>query len=54
MKLKSKVKDTINRTKCQPTDRKDIFTNPILNRRVTPKIYKELKKLDAKKPNSPI
>jgi hypothetical protein len=54
MKLKSKIKESINRTKCQPTDREETFTNLTLNRGVIPKIYKELKKLDTSKPNNPI
>ena len=53
MKLKSfcKAKDTINRTKQQPTDWEKIFTNPTSDRGLISKIYKELKKLDSNKPN---
>ena len=45
MKLKSfcKAKDTVNRTKCQPTDWQRIFTNPTSDRGITSKIYKELR-----------
>jgi hypothetical protein len=56
MKLNSfyKAKDSINRTKPQPTDWEMIFTNPISHRGLIAKIYKELKKLDINKPNNPI
>ena len=49
IKLKSlyKGKDTVTRTKCQPTDWEKIFTNPISNRGIISKIYKELKKVDS-------
>ena len=51
MKLKSfcKAKDTINRTKQQPTDWEKIFTNPTSDRGLISKIYKEFKKLDTNK-----
>ena len=57
MKLKNfcKAKDTVNRTKQQPTDWERIFTNPTFD--VTwliSKIYKELKKLNTRNPNTPI
>jgi hypothetical protein len=55
MKLKCfcKAKDTFNRTKQQPTDWENIFTNTS-NRELISKMYKELKKLDSRKPNNPI
>ena len=55
MKQKSfcKAKPTINKTKKQSTEWGKIFTNPISDRGLS-KIYKELKKLDSKKPNNPI
>ena len=44
MKLKSlcKAKNTVNRTKQQPTDWKKIFTKSTSNRSLTSKLYKEL------------
>jgi hypothetical protein len=56
MKLKNfcKAKDTVNRTKWQPTNREKIFTNPISNKGLIFKIYKELMKLDSKKPSNSI
>ena len=56
MKLKSfcKAKDTVKRTKQQSTEWEKIFIQLISNRRVISKIYKELKKLDENKLNSPI
>jgi hypothetical protein len=49
-----KAKDTVNRTKQQPTDWEKIFTNPTSNRELIFNIYKELKKLDSREPNNPI
>jgi hypothetical protein len=56
IKLQSlcKAKDTVNKTKWQPTDWKKIFTNPNSNRGLISNIYKELKKLDSRKTNNPI
>jgi hypothetical protein len=56
IKLQSfwKVKDTVNKTKQQPTDWEKIFTNPTFSRGLISNIYKELKKLDSRKPNTPI
>ena len=53
-KLQSKAKDTVNRTKRQPTDWEKIFTNPKSDSRLISNIYKELKKLDSKETNNPI
>jgi hypothetical protein len=56
IKLQSfyKAKDTVNKTKRPPTVWERIFTNPKSNSRLISKLYKELKKLDSRKPNSPI
>jgi hypothetical protein len=54
MKLQSfcKAKDTVNKTKHQPTNWVKIFTNSTSNRGLISKIYKELKKLDSRELNS--
>ena len=49
-----KAKDTVNRTKWQPTDWEKIFINPISYSGLISNIYKELKKLDSREPNNPI
>ena len=54
MQIFCKAKDTINRTKWQPTDWEKIFTIPNSDRGLVSNIYKELKKLDSRKPNNPI
>ena len=56
LKLKSfcKAKDTVNKTKQQPTEWEKIFTNPTSDRGLIFKIYKELKKLVIKRTNNPI
>ena len=55
MKLKSfcKAKDIVKRTKQQPIDWKKISTNPMSDRGLSSKIYKELKKVDINKPYNP-
>ena len=47
-----KGKDTVKKTKRQPTDWEKIFTNPTSDRGLISKVYKDLKKLDTKKSNS--
>jgi hypothetical protein len=56
IKLQSfcKAKDTVDRTKRQPTDREKIFTNPKSDRGLIFNIYEELKKLDSREPINPI
>jgi hypothetical protein len=49
MKLKSFCKTKAN---WQPNDWEKIFTNPTSNRQLISKIFKELKKLDARKQNN--
>ena len=47
-----KAKDTVNRTKQQPTVWEKIFPNPTYNRVLISNIYKELKKLNSRPSNS--
>ena len=49
-----KSKDTVNRTKWQATNWKNIFINPPVDRGLISNIYKELKELDSGKQNNPI
>ena len=52
LKLKNfcKAKDTVSRTKWQPSVWEKIFTNPTPNRGLISKIHKELKKLRLQNP----
>jgi hypothetical protein len=54
IKLKSfcKTKDTVHRTKWQPTDWEKIFTNPTSDGGLMGNIYKEVKKIDSRVPNN--
>ena len=56
IKLQSfcKAKDTVNKTKQQPTHWENIFTDPTSYKGLTSNIYKELKKLDCRETNKPI
>jgi hypothetical protein len=56
IKLQSfcKARDTVNKTKRPPTDWERIFSNPKSDRGLISNIYKELKKMDSRKPNNPI
>jgi hypothetical protein len=49
-----KAKDTVNKKQRPPTDWERIFTNPKSDRGLISNIYKELKKMDSRKPNNPI
>jgi len=54
IKLQSfcKAKDTVIRTKWQPTDWEKIFTNPTSDTGLIFNIYKEVKKLESRDPNN--
>ena len=56
MRLQSfcKAKDTAKKTKRQPTEWEQIFTNPTSDRNLISKVYKEFKKLDTRESNNPI
>ena len=49
-----KAKYTVNKSKRPLTDWEKDFTNPKSDRGLISNIYKELKKLDSRKPNNPI
>jgi len=49
-----KEKDTVIRTKWQPTDWEKIFTNPLSDRGLISKLYKELKNLGSREPYNSI
>ena len=53
-KLFYKAKYTVNKTKRSPTVWERIFTNSKSDRGLISIIYKQLKKLDSRKPNNPI
>ena len=48
------VKETINKTKRQPTEWKKIFANNISKKGLISKIYQKLIQLNMKKTNNPI
>ena len=49
-----KAKDTVNKTKRQPTDWEKIFTYSKSDRGLISNIYKELKKQDSRNSNNPV
>ena len=56
IKLQSfcKAKDTINKTKRKPREWEKNFTNLKSDRKLISNMYKQLKKLDSRKPKNPI
>ena len=48
------TKDTVNKTKRQPTEWEKIFANDLSDKGLLSKIYKELIKLNSKETNNPI
>ena len=56
IKIKSfcTAKETVNKTKRQPTEWKKIFANDLSDKGLVSKIYKELIKLNSKETNNPI
>ena len=56
IKLKSfcAAKETINKTKRQPTDWEKIFANDVINKGLVSKIYKQLMRFNIIKTNNPI
>ena len=56
IKIKSfcTAKETVNKTKRQPTKWEKIFANDLSDKGLVSKIYKELIKLNSKETNNPI
>ena len=56
MKRKSfcTAKETINKTKRQPSEWEKIFANESMDKGLISKIYKQLMQLDIKKTNNPL
>ena len=47
-------KETVNKTKRQPTEWEKIFANDVSDKGLVSKIYRELLKLNSKETNNPI
>ena len=56
MKLKNfcTAKETINKTKRQPSEWEKIFANESMDKRLISNVYKQLMQLNSKKTNNPI
>ena len=54
IKIFCTAKETINKTKRQPTEWEKIFAKDISDKGLVSKIYKELTKLHTQKPNNPV
>ena len=56
IKIKSffTVKETISKTKRQPTEWEKVFANDVSDKGLVSKIYKELTKLNTQKTNNPV
>ena len=54
IKIRNTAKQTVNKTQRQPTEWKKIFANDESDKRLVPKIYKELIKFNSKETNNPI
>ena len=56
MKIRSlcTAKETVNKTKRQPTEWEKIFANDVSDKGLVSKIYKELIKLNSNETNNPI
>ena len=48
------AKETINKSKTQPTDCKEVFANDVTNKGLASKIYKQLVMLNSIKTNNPL
>lgn len=48
------MKETVSKTKRQPTEWEKIFANNISDKGLVSKIYKELTKLNTQNPNNPV
>ena len=53
IKIFCTAKQTVNKTKRQPTKWEKIYANDISDKELVSKIYKELIKLNTQKPNNP-
>ena len=54
IKIFCQAKETVNKSKRQPTEWEKTFVNDLSDKGLVPKIYKELIKLNSKETNNPI